>query len=128
MRYVKYALLALLAIVLVTLAIANREFVELRLLPSALTSLMGFQETVSLPIFVVILASVGLGLLIGYVLEWLREHRHRRAADRRQREINLLQRENRRLRHERHEGEDEVMALLDEPPARAGTGTALART
>ena len=128
MRYVKYALLILLVIVLVTLAIANRGMVELRLLPQALTSLMGFQETVTLPLFLVILLGVAIGLLIGFVWEWVREYRYRRTADRRRREITLLERENARLRREKHEGEDEVMALLEEPPARPGTGTSLART
>ena len=134
MKYVKYALLALLIIVLVTLAIANRGLVELRLFPAALTPLMGFQETVRLPLFVVILGGVALGLLIGFVWEWIREYRHRRMAERRRREITLLERENSRLRREKHEGEDEVLALLEEPPARpatstsTSTSTALART
>jgi uncharacterized integral membrane protein len=128
MRYVKYALLAILAIVLVTLAIANRGLVELRLLPTALTNLFGFQETVTLPLFLVILGSVALGLAIGFVAEWIREYHIRRAAERRRRDLLLLERENSRLRRDRFEGEDEVLALLDEPPARRSTGTAVART
>lgn len=129
MRYVKYVLLAILTIILVTLAIANRGMVELRLLPTALTNLFGFQETIILPLFLVILGSVALGLMIGFVAEWIREARIRRAAERRRRDLVLLERENARLRRERHKGEDEVLALLDEPPpARRSTGTALART
>ena len=127
MRYVKYAFLALVAIVLVTLAVANRGMVELKLLPVGLTSLLGFQETVTLPLFVVILGGVVVGLLIGFVWEWLREYRIRRTAERRRRELVLMERENARLRREKHEGEDEVLALLEEPPSR-GTGTAVART
>ena len=128
MRYVKYALLALLAIVLVTLAIANRGLVELKLLPLALTDLMGFQERIALPLYVVILASVALGLLVGFVWEWLREYRIRRTAERRRRELVVMERENARLRREKRveQGEDEVLALLDEP-ARPATGTAVAR-
>lgn len=127
MRYLKYLLLAVLIVVLVTLALANRGMVELKLLPQGLTALMGFQERIALPLFVVIFGGIALGLLIGFVWEWLREHRHRRDAERRRREIVLLERENARLRQERHEGEDEVMALLDEPPTRARPGTAVAR-
>ena len=126
MRYIKYALLAILTVVLVTLAIANRGVVELKLLPQGLTSLMGFQERITLPLFAVVFGGIALGLLIGFVWEWFREHRYRRDAERRRRELHLLERENARLRREKHEGEDEVIALLDEPPSRSG-GTAVAR-
>lgn len=129
MRYVKYALLAILALVLITVAIANRAAVELKLLPAGLTSVMGFQERVTLPLYVVIFGSIVVGLLIGFVWEWLREYRIRRSAERRRREIVRMERENTRLRREKHEAEggDEVLALLDEP-ARPSTGTAVART
>lgn len=128
MKYVKYLFLALLAIVLVTLAIANRATVELKLLPLALTDLLGFQERVALPLYAVIFASILLGLMIGFVWEWVREWRIRRMAERRARELRVMERENARLRREKRveQGEDEVLALLDEP-ARP-TGTAVART
>ena len=128
MKYVKYAFLALLAVVLITLAIANRDPVELQLLPVALTDLLGFQERITLPLYVVIFASIVTGLLIGFVWEWIREWRIRRAAERRARELRVMERENARLRREKlsEQGEDEVLALLDEP-ARP-SGTAVART
>ena len=128
MKYVKYAFLALLAIVLITLAIANRGMVELKLLPLALTDLLGFQERITLPLYAVIFGSIIVGLLIGFVWEWLREWRIRRTAERRARELRVMERENARLRREKRteQGEDEVLALLDEP-ARP-TGTAVARS
>ena len=126
MKYIKYLLLAVLAVVLVTLALANRQIVELKLLPQGLTSLMGFQERITLPLFVVIFFGIVLGLLIGFVWEWLREYRYRRAAERRRQEVVLLERELTRTRQEKHEGEDEVIALLEEPPSRGGS-TAVAR-
>jgi uncharacterized integral membrane protein len=129
MKIVKYAFLALLAIVLVTLAIANRAPVELQLLPAALTDLLGFQERISLPLYVVIFGAIVVGLLIGFVWEWIREWRIRRMAERRARELRVMERENARLRREKlaEQGEDEVLALLDEPAKRPATGTAVAR-
>lgn len=118
MKFLKYLLLALLAILLVTLALANRELVALELLPRGLTELFGFQARVALPLFVVILGGVVIGLLIGFVWEWLREHRYRRAAEVRRREVNMLAHENERLRVAALEGDDEVVALLEQPPVR----------
>ena len=45
----------------------------------------------------------------------------RTKARKRAREVNRLEREVDRLRHEKHEGEDDVLALVDAPavPARA---------
>ncbi len=115
MRYIRYAFLALLGVVLVTLALANRAAVTLALLPDPLAGLFGLDWTVTLPLFLVILGGIVAGLLIGFVWEWLREHKHRADVARKDREIRRLQREVRRLKGEKHEGQDEVLALLDEP-------------
>ncbi|PRY93772.1 uncharacterized protein DUF1049 [Hasllibacter halocynthiae] len=115
MRYLKYAFLVLVAILLVTVAMANRATVELKLLPAALAELVGYQGLLFLPLYAVILGGVVVGLVLGFVWEWLREYRIRREAERRRRQVNLLARENERLREKAHEGEDDVLALLDRP-------------
>ena len=115
MRYVKFAFLALVALLLVTVALANRQMIELKLLPNALSDVMGMQERMVMPLYAVIFGGIVAGIVIGFVWEWLREHRIRRDAERRRREVNRLARENDRLRAEKHEGEDDVLALLDRP-------------
>ena len=123
MSYLKIIFLAILAVVLVTLCLANTAMVELKVLPRALTSLFGFQERVYMPLFAVILLSIALGILIGFVWEWLREWRIRRTAERRTREVRALERENQKLRVEVGE-EDDVIALIENrppPPARTAT-------
>jgi uncharacterized integral membrane protein len=114
MRYIRYAFLAVLAIALVSVALANRGFVTLQLLPQGLADLVGMNRTVDLPLFVVIFGGIIAGLLIGFVWEWLREHKHRAAASRRQAEVKKLERELRRTKAERDKDKDEVLALLDE--------------
>ena len=114
MRYIRYAFLALLAIILVSVALANREFVTLQLLPADLSILLGLQETMQLPLFIVIFGGVITGLLIGFVWEWLREHKYRAEAARRQAEVRRLERELRRVRGERDKDKNEVVALLDQ--------------
>lgn len=114
MRYIRYAFLACLGVVLVAVALANRGAVELQLLPQTLADFLGVNYRISLPLFLVIFGGIVAGLLIGFLWEWLREHKHRAEATRRSREVGKLKREVRRLRGEKHEGKDEVLALLDE--------------
>ena len=71
MRYIRYAFLAALAIVLVSIALANRGMVMLQLLPSGLADLAGMNRSIELPLFIVIFGGIVAGLLIGFVWEWL---------------------------------------------------------
>lgn len=113
MRYIKYLFLAVLALILVTLALANRDLVELQLLPQALTQLFGTQERIVLPLYIVIFAGIAFGILIGFLWEWMREWKYRRAAESRRRETNRLSRENAKLRAEQVRGDDEILTLID---------------
>ncbi|MGJ8602861.1 MAG: lipopolysaccharide assembly protein LapA domain-containing protein [Marivita sp.] len=114
MRYIRYVFLAALAIVLVSVALANRGAVMLQLLPSDMADLVGMNQSIELPLFIVIFGSIVAGLLIGFVWEWLREHKHRAAASQRGAEVKKLERELRRTKAERDKDKDEILALLDE--------------
>lgn len=114
MRYIRYAFLGALGLVLISVALANRGPVSLTLLPDAFADLSGLQYSVSLPLFVVIFASIIAGLLIGFFWEWLREYKHRSGKSRAERDLVQSQREVRRLKGKQSEGKDEVLALLDE--------------
>ncbi|WP_118133386.1 lipopolysaccharide assembly LapA domain-containing protein [Oceanicella sp. SM1341] len=111
MRYVRYALLAIILIVVVLLAVANREMVTLRLMPEQLAGI--YQLSYGLPLFAVILATLLLGVFLGYVLEWGREMRQRREASERKRIIAKLERENAELRRRHAAPKDEVLAILE---------------
>ncbi|MBR9765271.1 MAG: LapA family protein [Rhodobacteraceae bacterium] len=112
MKYVRYAILALIAIVLVSVALANRQAVDLALLPEGLAEIAGMNFAVTLPLYAVIFAGIVAGLLIGFLWEWMREHKHRAEMRRQSREAHKLKREVKRLKGEKH-GQDEVLALLD---------------
>ncbi|CAD0184792.1 putative integral membrane protein [Ruegeria sp. THAF57] len=114
MRYLRYAFLAILGIVLISVSLANRETVELTLMPQALADLLGFNFSASLPLFLVVLGGVVAGLVIGFLWEWLREHKHRRDATAKTSEVRKLEREVKKLKKKQNEGKDEVLALLDE--------------
>lgn len=113
MRYIRYAFLGALAVVLISVSLANRAAVELRLVPEALADLLGFNQVITLPLFVVVLGGIAVGLVLGFVWEWLREHKHRREASVKTREVNKLEREVTRLKGNQNEGRDEILAILD---------------
>ncbi len=114
MRYVRYAILALITILLVSFCVANRQMVTIQLVHDNLAGVLGFNYALTLPLFIVLLGGVAAGLLIGFIWEWLREHRHRRDASTSKREARRLEREVKRLKTEKHEGKDEVLAILEE--------------
>lgn len=114
MRYIRYAILAALVIIVVSVSLANREIVSLKLLPEPFAEFLGFNWTISLPLFVVVLGGIAAGVAIGFIWEWIREHKHRREASAKTREVAKLEREVSKLKVEKHEGKDEVLAILDE--------------
>jgi putative membrane protein len=113
MRYVRYAFLATLAIILICLALANRSMVTLKTMPDGLPDPFGLSQSVQLPLFVVIFGGIIAGLMIGFFWEWMREYKHRSEATRKGREVRKLEREVTKLKGEKHEGKDEILALLD---------------
>ena len=114
MRYLRYAFLAALGIILISVSLANVQSVELKLMPDALAELLGFNLSASLPLFMVVLGGVAAGLVIGFLWEWLREHKHRRDATVKKTEVRKLEREVKKLKKKQNEGKDDVLALLDE--------------
>ncbi len=110
MRTIKLILLALILLVIVVLSLANREIVTLHLLPAGISQLLPLQ--IQLPLFVVSLLSIVVGMVLGYLLEWLREHKHRRRAALKTREATQLNREVDRLRKSTGKADDDVLALL----------------
>jgi putative membrane protein len=112
-RFLRYLLLALLAIGLLTVAIANRDPVTLQALPQDMGLFLGLSWSLQLPLFLVMFGGIGVGLLIGFFWEWARESKHRTTASTKAREVARLEREVTRLRSAQAGPEDEVLALLE---------------
>jgi lipopolysaccharide assembly protein A len=68
---------------------------------------------VSLPLFLVIFAGIIAGVVIGFVWEWFREHKHRAEAVTHRREREKLEREVSRLKPATERQTDDVLALLE---------------
>jgi len=115
LRYLKYTFLIVVALALVLMAMANRETVTLEVIPPDLAAWFGIQYGIDLPLFLVILGSVVVGVLVGFVWEWLREHRHRAEAATQKRTAQALEREVKTLKGPDRGSQDEILALVDGP-------------
>ena len=122
MRFLKILFLAVLAICLITVALANNRPVTLKILPDELAFPLPPEwsawvietMTITLPLYMVIFAGIAVGVLIGYVIEWFREHKHRVAMRQREKEAKTLAREVVKLKEATGEGKDDVIAILDQ--------------
>lgn len=113
MKTIRYAFWAAVALCLILVGIANRDAVTLRTMPEPLANLLGISPDLQLPLFVVIFGGVAAGLMIGFLWEWVREHRFRAEARSKGREVEALKREMNRLRDSDGDGKDDVLQILD---------------
>jgi uncharacterized integral membrane protein len=118
MRTLSAVFWALVAAILVTVGLANRDLVRLRVLPEALSEAVGVAPDIDLPLFMVVFLGFALGILLGLVWEWIREIPERRQARATARELDRLRAEVARLGGRPGE-RDEVAALLDAPAVTA---------
>jgi uncharacterized integral membrane protein len=97
-RFLKALVLLPVAVLVVLLAVANREPVRLSLDPFT-PHAPAF--VTNLPLFAVIFAAVMLGVVIGGTATWLTQGRHRRERRLYRREVQHLRTETDRMRAER---------------------------
>jgi putative membrane protein len=116
-RALRYLLLGLLAITLLTVALANRALVTVHFLPDDMAALLGVNAQMDMPVFLLLFLGIVLGLFIGFVWEWLREYKHRRTASTKTRQVTRLERELATLKDQTSLPEDDVLALLARPKA-----------
>ena len=114
MRTIRYVFLAVLGVVLATVAYANRDTVTLHLLPEEISGFLGFSWQVTLPLFIVIFIGIVAGVMIGFFWEWLRESKHRSKARRAEKAAVELSREVKQLRRKKAEPGDDVLALIED--------------
>jgi putative membrane protein len=113
MRYIRYACIAMFAVALIAVALANRSIVTLKVLPDEVAGLFAVNPSINMPLFVVIFGGIIAGLLVGFVWEWFREHGIRSEASKAGRNVRRLEREVARLKGENSQDQDDVLALLD---------------
>jgi len=112
-RFIKYLFLGAVALVLIVVAVANRQLVELQLIPKDLAAFVPFSGQITVPLFLVIFGGILAGLLIGFVWEYLREFKIRNNLSKTNKQVRHLEREVGKLREKTGEGKDEILALLE---------------
>ena len=112
MRLLRTLFLIFLAIILVVISIANNENVSLYLLPTDLSSLMGTTISINIPLFVVFFSGIFIGLIIGFLWEWLREHKFRVEANLNEKRLSRAEAKLSEMRTKDNKGDD-VLTLLE---------------
>lgn len=111
-RFIRYAILAVVALFLVMIAVVNSQIVEVRLLPVPVSEFMGWHWAIRMPLFLVVFGGILIGLLLGFVWEWFRAHQSRSAANVATKKAKALEKEVGRLKKD-DQPQDDVLALLD---------------
>ena len=112
LRILKLIFLGVICVLLVTVALGNREAVTLQLFPGVIGDILNFNFDITLPLFVMVLLIFFTGLLFGFVWEWVREHKHRATARAERRERERLEQEVRKVAPPAKTGDD-VLAILE---------------
>jgi len=113
MSYIRYACIAVFAVALIAVALANRAVVTLKVLPDEVAGLFAVNPSINIPLFAVVFGGIIVGILVGFVWEWFREHAIRSEASKAGRNVRRLEREVARLKETTDGGKDDVLALLD---------------
>jgi uncharacterized integral membrane protein len=90
LRFIRLTVIALLAVVILTLAVTNRHDVTLYIDPIAGKDVA---SAIQAPLYVVIFACVMVGVLLGALSMWIGQGRWRRQAKARSSEVQKLKRE-----------------------------------
>ncbi|MDO5705590.1 MAG: LapA family protein [Paracoccus sp. (in: a-proteobacteria)] len=115
MRLVRLIFVALLALVLIAVALANRQVVTLNAFPARFGDYLGVNWSVQLPLFLVILLAVLVGMIAGLIWEWLREAHLRRESSYRAAELARLEARSGRGQPIYKRPQDDILAIVDAP-------------
>ncbi|WP_298428064.1 LapA family protein [Rhodoblastus sp.] len=96
--FLKYLILAPLALVFLVFALANRQNVVVSFDPFNGGDISGPQ--IVLPLFMILIGATMVGVLLGSFATWLRQGRHRKALREARSQVEALRSENEALRSE----------------------------
>jgi uncharacterized integral membrane protein len=87
----------------------NSQLVEFRLLPD----ILNFKNfVIHVPLFIILLISLGVGLLLGIIFEYIRARKDRKVAKKNLLQVERLNLESKSLRSKFQSETDEILSLL----------------
>ena len=113
MQAIRLVFMGVVGGLLIVVSLANRSPVTLRLIPDEISGYFPGLVQVTVPVFLVFFGGIFIGLLIGFVWEWMREYKLRAEAARSKREISNLRNEVDGLKRKQAEDKDDILALID---------------
>jgi|TARA_B100001059_G_scaffold88846_1_gene87357 uncharacterized integral membrane protein len=112
MRLLRTLFLSFLAIILLMLSLANSQKVTIYFLPESLSSFFETTFVLNIPLFLVFFSGIFIGLVVGFVWEWLREYKFRVEANNYQKRLSIAETELSNM-HARENKKDDVLTLLE---------------
>ena len=129
MRAIRLAFVIILAVILIGIALANRQLITVGLFPAQFGQYLGGTWSLTMPAFIAFFLAIMFGVVVGLIWEWLREAGLRAESSRRAAELARLEREVGHLRKTHDAPRDEVLAILDgSKPRTSGVKQLPART
>lgn len=114
LRWIKILFLVVVALALVLLFFANNDPVTLNLLPTAMAEAIGIPNAFTTSLFIVVVAALLIGIVVGFIWEWLREHRFRAEGKAHRREAQRLNQEVAAMKGRSSDGQDDILAIIDD--------------
>jgi uncharacterized integral membrane protein len=112
MRLLRTLFLLFLAVILLILSLANNQKVSIYFLPENLSSFLKITFALNIPLFLVFFSGIFIGLVIGFVWEWLREYKFRVEGSNYQKRLSIAEAELSNI-HARENNKDDVLTLLE---------------
>ena len=109
MRTIRMVIAVLILIAVMVLMAANMTPVDLHLLPAKFAP--GMPVLANVPVAIVIVASLVTGIVVGLLMEYAREAKHRRRLDSKRREVSELRDQNAQLAKKLDHQGDEIAAI-----------------
>lgn len=121
MRAIRLVFVLLVAVILIGVALANRQMITVSLFPAQFGQYLGGSWSLTMPAFLALFLAILFGVLIGFIWEWMREASLRAEASRRAHDVARLEREVQQLRQDHAAPKDEVLAILGSSQPGKGT-------
>ena len=113
MRIVRFTIISFISVILLILALVNRQLVDFRFIPINLSNQLGIAGNFLIPLFLIVFFGVLLGVFLGFFAEYLREHKYRKALATKNKKVKMLEQEIKKLKNDTNNEAEQILGLLE---------------